>query len=332
MKVYLTSAYTEPAADFVPDWLRKHSDFSPHELVTDPAQSDLILFAETYASLDPFFFDVIRHPLYRKYQDKCVLYHYNDYPLTLCRAITPSVERRYQIEKRQHSFHYLARRRDNEALGRPYKNTAERPYLFSFVGSVETHPIRPRLLTLQHPRAFLRSTAGLVVEIVPEDQRWQFQSSYLDVAEQSSFVLCPRGLGSTSMRLFEVMELGRAPVIIGDSWVPVPGVDWQSCAVFVKEADIATIPALLEAMEPQAIEMGLRARKIWEERFAPRHAFRELVSAASELLAYPYGLKEFILDMLPLLRPARLRQASSAALRRWRYGSAAGTLAMLKGK
>ena len=52
-------------------------------------------------------------------------------------------------------------------------------------------------------------------------------------------MLCPRGQGTSSIRLFEAMRMGIAPVIISDKWIGPKGPEWESFAVFVKEKDIS---------------------------------------------------------------------------------------------
>ena len=50
-------------------------------------------------------------------------------------------------------------------------------------------------------------------------------------------MICPRGWGSSSIRLFEVMEMGRVPVIISDAWVN-EAPKWADFSVRVSEADV----------------------------------------------------------------------------------------------
>ncbi len=38
----------------------------------------------------------------------------------------------------------------------------------------------------------------------------------------------PRGIGASSVRIFEAMRAGRAPVIISDDWIVPPVGDWGS--------------------------------------------------------------------------------------------------------
>lgn len=107
-----------------------------------------------------------------------------------------------------------------------------------------------------------------------EDARRRFSSfdyskTYTDLIKRSKFVLCPRGIGVASIRTFEVMSLGRAPVVISDNWQPPPGIPWEEFCVLIREEDVAGIPAILDRLEGNAASMGERARQVYDEHFAP---------------------------------------------------------------
>ena len=105
---------------------------------------------------------------------------------------------------------------------------AKPEWLFSFRGTDLSHPIRRKLFRYfsTHPRAkMVRNRTQFHSHSVKEKQ------DYVDDILSSKFVLCPRGWSPSTYRLFEVMELGRCPVIISDDWVPIHGVPWQDCCI-----------------------------------------------------------------------------------------------------
>lgn len=309
MKVHLLSAYNEPTPDFGPNWLRHHvPNTTPHVLVDSPEDADLILFVETFASLDPYFFDVIRHPVFKSHPAKCVLYHNSDSSITLCRTISPSVEKKQHNLNCRRSFHYIARRRENERLEAIFQPQPTRRYLFSFQGSVETHAIRKEIMNLRHPECKLADPEILKPEDLSAEERAKYQEDYIQTILESHFVLCPRGFGPTSMRLFEVMQLGRTPIVIGDSWEPVADIDWESCSIFIKEEDIASIPQILEQNVHRSAELGTQARRVWQEKFAPDRAFDELVRVGTLLINEPYNLPQLASDLMPLGSPSHWRK------------------------
>lgn len=315
MKVRLLSAYPLSSAISVPEWLMKHGNLGNHQLVEDPAEADLIIFAETFEGLDPFFLDVIRHPVFRRFPNKSVLYHISDVTQTLCRTISPSIDRYRSNVHCRRSFSYVVRGHDNPYLDQMELKDVSRRYLFSFVGDPRTHPIRLRLLALNHAEALLEAVAGSSASLMSESDRKPFQKRYLQTILESDFVLCPRGWSPASMRLFEVMQMGRAPVIISDSWLPVSDVPWDECALFVDENTVELIPEILEAHRYRAAEMGRRAREIWEEHFAPDKTLCGLIKSAGDLLQVPYGVRERFSDSLELISPCHWRNLLGYAKR-----------------
>jgi hypothetical protein len=105
----------------------------------------------------------------------------------------------------------------------------------------------------------------------------EYWRRYGEISKASKFILCPRGMGTSSVRLFDTMRMGRVPVIISDQWVEPQGPCWEKFSLRVPEADFARLPALLEEHEAVAVEMGLLARAQWEEWFSERVCFHRVV-------------------------------------------------------
>lgn len=155
--------------------------------------------------------------------------------------------------------------------------------LWSFVGTAANDPVRGALFGIEDDRAFVEDTKAWSERI-----RWRWRSDHKDEAREafssyaqllgrSQFVLCPRGRGAGSIRLFEAMQVGRAPVIVSDDWLPPPFVDWDSCTVRVAERDVQNIPEILREREAEAVSLGERARASWEKWFAPERQLSTLV-------------------------------------------------------
>jgi len=166
-----------------------------------------------------------------------------------------------------------------------------RSYLFSFVGSSVTSPIRKRLLALPCERSFLKDTSS--DDAYKSDQSAEvyrrFQENYREALARSSFVLCPRGVGTSSIRLFETMRAARVPVVISDDWVPPNGLPWGDFSLRVDEKDIESIPARLEAIESQAKKMGELARYFWESNFSEERVFNWMIGQFTEMLQIEGG-------------------------------------------
>ena len=156
----------------------------------------------------------------------------------------------------------------------------ESKWLFSFRGNRGVHVIRSRLFEL-----FASFPDALMVDVGTRfhTHTCEQKATYIADVLASKFVLCPRGWGPATYRMFEVMELGRCPVIISDDWIPIEGIDWAKCALFVRERNIAAIPNLLRDRESEAKLLGKNARAIWLEHFSDRQKFRHMFDCAMKI-------------------------------------------------
>jgi hypothetical protein len=142
---------------------------------------------------------------------------------------------------------------------------SEPEFLFSFLGRSSTHPIRKAILLLDKD-----NTPCLDVADGPERfSKFHFLDTYFTLIRRSKFVLCPRGFGASSIRIFEAMCSGRVPVIISDQWQPPVGIPWGEFCVRVSQSEVHSIPRLLNHLEGKAHVMGELAHKVFNEYFTP---------------------------------------------------------------
>jgi hypothetical protein len=173
------------------------------------------------------------------------------------------------------SWAYLLDEGEPEAM-----TDSEQPYLFSFVGRAETHPVRQGVLDLDGPH-----TPCLDISRAPERfPGWDYAHSFQQLIGRSRFVLCPRGIGTSSIRLFEAMRAGRVPVIISDAWIEPPVGEWSRFCLRVPEHAVTRIPQICEQHREASCAMGELARITFEAYFAPSlfldHALDLLRSAS----------------------------------------------------
>lgn len=251
-----------------------------HEIVDSPDIADAILFTECHLHNDDWSLRILRdHPLRRQYPTKCYVYNERDSPWAIMSGLYVSYPERLIHEQWMRPVpYYFIPDRFAERLAQ-----AERTLLFSFVGS-PTHRSRQAIFSLVHPRALVSRSDGYVFYESTSTDFVKKSELFVTAALTSKFVLCPRGVGLSSIRLFEAMAAGAVPVVIADGWAPPHGPDWGSFAVFWPEAEIADLPAYLEEREHDAEHMGLLARSAYEEWIAPPVAFNRLMDQLAELV------------------------------------------------
>lgn len=241
-----------------------------HELVDDVDSADIILFVGGRCT---YHFDILSSNIYKAAKDRCFILDSNDNTIPSIPGIYMSIPSRYH-SCYAYQYGFYLRVFDNNVLQECASHDGCK-YLYSFVGRVDNAPIiRKAIINLRDERAFLKDS-------------WSMQSDqdteYSRILTESKFVLCPRGFGPSTWRVFEAMRAGRSPVIISNEWQPPPGVRWQDFAVIVKEDEISSIPERLASLEPFAEEMGRRAWEEWERNFSLGSAFNWIVNTLSEI-------------------------------------------------
>jgi hypothetical protein len=271
--VLSTAPQFDPKTSLGSDELRRFitaaelDKFGAHQLIDDPRQADIVLFID---SARPDLRDIREHPLYRGNVEKTFVVHYGDRILPFVPGVYACAEHGFSGAGRTRTGGYLTVTEDERFV---YSSVDPKPsYLFSFVGRSITAPVRRSILGLQHPRCMLKDTSEV-----------RCGDGYVEIMRRSSFVLCPRGYGSSTYRFFEALKMGRVPVVLSDAWVAPVGPDWASCAVFVPEADVERLPHLLERLEGNAAAMGLAARRTWEDWFGPNVVFHRIVEWCLDL-------------------------------------------------
>lgn len=312
MLIYILTAYPPPPVDpdnFCHLWLRESAAVDPfqkHRLTDDPAEADLILFAESHYAEDPYSLQVLLHPLYRRYPGKCFLYHDSDFALPLMRGVYPSILRRDYQPDRCRAGAYIARIIRNSAI-RHEPGTAGGKWLYTFFGE-NNSPVRAKLLAREHPRGMVRDTTGhRLWEVEPGAKLEAFTGAYAQAILDSRFVLCPAGIGPSSYRLFETMEMGRVPVILSDEWVAPQGPRWSDFSLHLPESCLPDLESILAGHVPGQPGMARLAREEWLRWFDKPVCFHHLVESCLTLKNNPAGPFSFSRACAGLARQAHRR-------------------------
>ncbi len=296
--------------------------FRVHELADNAEAADAIIFVESYGA-GWHFERVRRHPLTKRYREKCFLVSSNPFVIPFLPGLYTAIGRRW-ASRRVAPGIYLGQTVNEFVTYTP--PTPALPYLFSFMGSTRTAPVRREVARLSHPRSSFLNTAAdyerALNHQMPAHESRDYYRRYAEHIRTSKFVLCPRGLSVSSLRLFETMEMGRVPVIISDDWKPAAGPCWEKFSLRVAEKDVAQIPRLLEEREADAVTMGELARTQWEDWYSREAAFHRVVEWCLALQAQrrlPESVARWPV-YLQYLRPFHFRRALGNTVRHWQSG------------
>ena len=283
--------------------------YGEHSVTDDPEAADIILFVENCGTFHHFFHEVRHHPLYRRYPGKCFMHTRTDYPVPFLPGIYTSLRQRWYDPQRVRAGMYLVA--FDHGFTQYDGGTTAREYLYSFIGKTDTHPVREKIMLLDHPSQFLFDTTPYwPYGDLPPDMKEALETQYQDVALKSHFILCPRGFGTSSIRLFESLRMGRVPVILSDQWIAPEGPDWDTFSIRIPEADVAQLPRILAEREDEAPAMGKRAREAFEAYFAEEaifHRVTEWCLQIRDMRSFPESVHRFrVLPQLVHPRYARM--------------------------
>lgn len=114
-------------------------------------------------------------------------------------------------------------------------------------------------------------------------QKKRFRQEFIDNMVNSDYVLCCRGSGNYSFRVYETLCMGRIPVIVApDSLLPFEShIDWENYCLIVQESDLQSISQRVvqhySSLSRDAyLEMQVACRKIWETYLSPQGFFSHI--------------------------------------------------------
>ena len=286
--------------------------------VERPEDADLILVVDMDEA--DVFANLRRNPVWRRYPEKSFGIYEGDNPPRFLHGLYSALPRawtglgRFQsCGQRMHQLIY-----PNICPPPNQAWATSKTLLFSFMGRA-SHSVRKRLLGLSYLKAkedvvMIDTSAYNHFQAGPNKQRSPWQDDYWPVAQRSKYALCPRGAGtSSSIRLFDMMEAGIAPVIISDVWVPPLGPNWSEFALLVAEKDIGNLYDIVKAHDAEWLVRGQKARNAYEDWFAPQTYWKSLIDSIRKIQQQQRVAESIYARSLPLLtlvergRQARIR-------------------------
>jgi hypothetical protein len=158
----------------------------------------------------------------------------------------------------------------------PQYEEKEKDITASFIGSY-THPIRAQMAQCCPPEVhgYALSMQPHWSEKITEERFRAFE----DISIRSKYMLCPRGYGPTSYRLYEAFQYKAVPVYISDRfWLPWEDeVRWDDLIVKITPDQIPEIKSILENYDDKRETMIEYASNIYEDYFSIEGAFNKIL-------------------------------------------------------
>ena len=271
----LVTIYDNPIRAFI-----KHNSDGMTAWADGPDDADVIVLFEEWGSRFSEYIDTLRNdPFLAAHWRKVVTVNCDDLGRGFLPGLYTSLNRN-NFDSRIHRACAYPYTYNSQVAGADRRELTRPKWLFSFRGTDASHPVRRRLFRAfaTYPNARME-----LVRTSFHSHAAEQKQAYVDDILDSMFGLCPRGWSPSTYRLFEVMELGRCPVIISDDWIPIAGVPWDECSIRIAEADADRLGLILERRKGDAEGLGTRARQVWEEHFSDEAKFRAMARAIMDL-------------------------------------------------
>jgi hypothetical protein len=249
-----------------------------------PDTADIILFIESAQHKFQDYGAFLRsNELIQKFPNRCFAFDFADNPAGFLPGVYPSLPMHKHDRRRFRAGGYMGIN--------PFASQSvmvEPQLLLSFRGFA-SGSARKELFKLDLQRSDCRITQTF---------KWCNHTDaekqlYAEELRSSKFVLCPRGIGTASIRLFETMASGRVPLILADDWVPPTGPSWNECSIILAENRVEEVADIADQFEPQWREMGKAAREAYENWFSPEVNIFRILQACEEIILFrPAGHDE----------------------------------------
>lgn len=106
-------------------------------------------------------------------------------------------------------------------------------------------------------------------------EREKTTNEYFENISNSDYVLCVRGVGNFSVRLYETLMMGKIPVFINtDCLLPFEEIiDWKNHVVWVEWKDRKNIPTIIydfhmKLSNDEFLHWQIKNRELWKERLS----------------------------------------------------------------
>jgi len=154
--------------------------------------------------------------------------------------------------------------------------------------------VTPNFILRSH--SAFHSEKGLFAKQADKNYLETFRREYFDNIVNSDYVVCGRGNGNFSYRLYETLALGRIPIFIDtDAALPFQDrIDWQKYCVWVGENRIRSIGRTVSDFHNQLDnkrfeQLQRDCRRLWEDYLRPEGYFREVVRELARKAAPVYS-------------------------------------------
>lgn len=272
-------------------------------LVSTPEVADLILVVDIFE--EDLYAGLRQNQVWQQWPEKSFAYCEIDFPPNFLHGLHSSASKTLAASGRFQTCAYQVHQLcyPNPCPSLSELSAAQKDLLFFFAGRA-SHRVRRQLFAQPFNRSevFIEDTSVYShFDCCDPESRPAARRNYWQMAARSKYALCPRGAGISSVRIFEMMQAGIAPVIIADDWLPPLGPSWGEFALFVRENEIDSIYEKVKAREAEYRDRGRLAREAWEQYFSPENYWTFILASIQRIQENQTIPESLYARSLPLL-------------------------------
>lgn len=246
-----------------------------HVEVKRPEEADALLLQEPWDFREWRYIDKLESDaLIGRFAHKVFTVNNDDAASGLLRGVYSCLPA-HRTDDALHALVPFIRRPNEVVLQRAGQPRPTACYLATWFGNPKSSKVRRRL--------FSRYGKSASVRLMTTDSWMQYGSDernvYADMMHEGKFALCPSGWAPATLRLYESMAMGVAPVLIADDIDLPRGPNWDEFVIRVAESDIDRLEEIVAPYESNYQEMGALAHAAWLEYFCPDQLVRYYAQA-----------------------------------------------------
>lgn len=303
-----------------------------HAQARSPEEADALLLHEPWDFREWRYIDRLEaDPIVGRFAHKVFTVNNDDAASGLLRGVYSCLPA-HRTDDALHAVVPFIRQANDVVLQRVGQSRPPAEYLAAWFGNPQSSRVRRKLYTRYSESTSLRLLTTASWMQYGSDER----VLYADMLHAGKFALCPSGWAPATLRFYEAMAMGVAPVVVADGIELPKGPNWDEFVIQVPEADMPRLEELIEPYAPRYLEMGDLARAAWLRYFSPeqlvpyyaqallrciRAAQREEGSVAKEVARWRsskmywdnrWALPQRVINKLQRMLEARQKKLSSA--------------------
>ena len=236
-----------------------------HAEARSPEEADALLLQEPWDFREWRYIDRLEaDPIVGRFAHKVFTINNDDAASGLLRGVYSCLPA-HRTDDALHAVVPFIRKPNDIVLQRVSQPRPPAQYLAAWFGNPQSSKVRRKLYTRYSESTSLRLMTTASWMQYGSDER----VLYADMLHAGKFALCPSGWAPATLRFYEALAMGVAPVVVADGIELPKGPNWGDFVIHVPEAELGRLEALIEPYAARYREMGDLARAAWLKYFSP---------------------------------------------------------------